>query len=124
MFSHCSPQGLSCSSNNYNRVLDENGDFLYKINVHKNTPLPIKHARVGERGKRDGQFNKVCGVAVYGADMILVCDAGNNRVQVFTQEGQFVQSFGGFGPSDVVATLYGEVLVLDSWPDNRVQIWR
>ena len=89
---------VSCLQKNCICVFDENGVFLYKF---------------GESGKRDGQFDGVCGLAVYGADMILVCDGNNDRVQVFSLEGDFISSFGSYGsrlgqmnrPIDVAVTL-------------------
>jgi hypothetical protein len=96
------------------RVFDKNGVFLYKF---------------GEKGGRDGQFNGMRGLAVYGPDMILACDINNDRVQLLTQEGQFIRSFGSYGsgvgqmdgPVDLVVTA-GQVFVLESNGD-RVQIW-
>ncbi|XP_031560828.1 E3 ubiquitin-protein ligase TRIM71-like, partial [Actinia tenebrosa] len=93
---------------NYVRVFDVNGVFLYKF---------------GEERERDGQFNGVRGLAVYGPDMILVCDSYNHRVQLFTQEGQFIRSFGSYGsgvgqmdsPIDVVVTADGRVFVVEFW---------
>ncbi|XP_031555527.1 E3 ubiquitin-protein ligase TRIM71-like [Actinia tenebrosa] len=101
---------------NYVSVFDVNGVFLYKF---------------GEEGERDGQFNGVHGLAVYGPDMILVCDRYNNRVQLFTQEGQFIRSFGaGYGsgvgqmagPIDVVVTADGRVFVVECL-GGRVTVW-
>jgi tripartite motif-containing protein 2/3 len=96
-------------------VFDENGVFLYKF---------------GGEGERDGQFYGIGGLAVYGPDMILVCDMGNHRVQLLTQEGQFIKSFvsrgSGVGqmnyPTDVVVTADGQVFVID-FCGNRVHVW-
>jgi hypothetical protein len=63
----------------YISVFDKNGVFLYKF---------------GEKGKMDGQFNGIRGLAVYGPDLFLVCDTSNTRVHLLTQEGLFVRSFG------------------------------
>ncbi|XP_031565072.1 E3 ubiquitin-protein ligase TRIM71-like [Actinia tenebrosa] len=106
---------VSCLDINYVIVFDVNGVFLYKF---------------GEEGERDGQFNGVGGLAVYGPEMILVCDRYNNRVQRFTQEGQFIRSFGSrgsgvgqmYGPVDVVVTADCRVFVLE-WLSNRVTVY-
>ena len=97
------------------RIFDVNGVFLYKF---------------GEKGTRDGQFNDVRGLSVYGPDMLLVCDCKNHRVQLFTQEGQFIRSFGSHGsgvgqmndPVDVAVAPDGQVFVLEFGGD-RVSIW-
>ncbi|KAK3697775.1 hypothetical protein QZH41_010324, partial [Actinostola sp. cb2023] len=97
-------------------VFDENGVFLYKF---------------GKDGKKDGEFDDVCGLAVYGADMILVCDSKNHRVQVFTHEGDFISSFGSHGsrlgqmngPADVAVTRDGKVIVVE-FEGSRVQVWQ
>ena len=44
----------------------------------------------GGRGAGPGQFNVPRGVAVVG-DAVIVCDAGNHRVQVFGRDGDFVR---------------------------------
>ncbi|KAK3749687.1 hypothetical protein QZH41_004322 [Actinostola sp. cb2023] len=98
-------------------VFDENGVLLYKF---------------GENGKRDGEFDGVAGLAVYGADMILVCYANYHRVQVFTHEGDFISSFGSHGsrlgqmngPMDVAVTPDGKVIVVAEYTGSRVQIWQ
>jgi DNA-binding beta-propeller fold protein YncE len=110
---------VSYFSKNYINVFDENGVFLYKF---------------GEKGERDEQFNFIRGLAVCGSDMILVCDMGNLRVQLLTQDGQFIRSFVSQGlgdgqmdgPVDLVVTADGQVLVLEccSWIGARVQVWR
>jgi hypothetical protein len=93
------------------RVFDSDGVFLYKF---------------GEQGKDDGQFDKVAGLALFGPDLILVCDHGNDRVQLLTHEGQFITSFSSRymkSPAGVVVTSDGRVLVLN-FASKQVQIWR
>lgn len=46
----------------------------------------------GSKGKGDGQFDFVGGIAI-GGDCVFACDNNNNRVQVFTLEGKFVGKF-------------------------------
>ncbi|XP_020898343.1 RING finger protein nhl-1-like [Exaiptasia diaphana] len=97
-------------------VFNEDGRLLYSF---------------GEKGNTDGQFDGVSGLAVFGKEMLLVCDYSNNCVQVFSQDGQFIRSFGSFGsglgqmdgPIDVAVTPDGRVLVLEC-KGNRVQVWR
>ncbi|KAK3755184.1 hypothetical protein QZH41_001233 [Actinostola sp. cb2023] len=108
---------VSYGSKNYIRVFNTNGSFLYKV---------------GKKGDKNGQFNSVSGLAVFGGvDVILVCDADNHRVQAFTRKGQFLRSFGSQGsnhdqmdnPTDVVVTHDGNILVLE-WQGGRVSVWQ
>ncbi|XP_020896302.1 E3 ubiquitin-protein ligase TRIM71 [Exaiptasia diaphana] len=104
--------------NSYIHVFDKKGVFQKKF---------------GEKAKREGQTISNClgGLAVYGSDMILVCDSFNHRVQLYTQSGRLIRSFGHHGtnvgemhgPVDVVVTSDGKVLVLE-YHGNRVQIWQ
>ena len=50
----------------------------------------------GESGSGPGQFNQPIGIVVVG-DEVFVSDAGNNRIQVFDQEGNFLREFGEEG---------------------------
>jgi len=96
-------------------VFDENGSLLYTI---------------GEKGNKPGQFNQPCGLAVFGADMLLVCDRFNHRVQLFHQNGQYMRSFGTYGsgpgqmrgPNDVAVTPDGQVFVMESH-GGRIQVF-
>ena len=49
----------------------------------------------GTPGSGRGQFNGPRGVAVDDEGNILVVDAGNNRIQKFKSDGQFVMAVGG-----------------------------
>jgi len=97
-------------------VFDENGGLLYTI---------------GERGNKPGQFNQPGGLAVFGADMLLVCDRFNHRVQLFHQNGQYIRSFGtrgsGLGemdgPFDIAVTPDGQVFVLELYHE-RIQVFK
>ncbi|XP_020902172.1 E3 ubiquitin-protein ligase TRIM71-like [Exaiptasia diaphana] len=96
-------------------VYDNNGGFLYKF---------------GNFGNGDGQFNDPRGLAAI-SDVILVCDARNDRVQMLNQDGQFIRSFGVSGsglvqmnfPVDITVAPDGRVFVLE-WGNSRVHVWR
>ena len=45
----------------------------------------------GTNGKGNGQFSNPCGMSTDGKGNILVADLNNNRVQVFKEDGTFVQ---------------------------------
>jgi tetratricopeptide (TPR) repeat protein/DNA-binding beta-propeller fold protein YncE len=48
--------------------------------------------KVGRRGSDDGQFRDPQAIALHG-NRIYVADAGNDRVQVFSRDGVFLQKF-------------------------------
>jgi len=52
---------------------------------------------IGQRGRRDGQFNVPVQGAVSADGHLHVLDAGNFRVQTFDPEGAFMSSFGSAG---------------------------
>ena len=56
-----------------------------------------KLREIGQRGRRDGQFNVPVQGAVSADGRLHVLDAGNFRVQTFDPEGGFVSSFGSPG---------------------------
>ena len=45
----------------------------------------------GSLGKGPGQFDLVHGVAIDQKHRIYVADRTNNRIQVFTEKGQFIE---------------------------------
>ena len=51
----------------------------------------------GQTGTEPGQFNKVHGIAIDGAGLVYVADAGNKRIQVFDADGNFKSQFAGVG---------------------------
>ena len=51
----------------------------------------------GKPGSADGMFQNPVGVAVNHRDEIAVTDQGNNRVQIFNNNGNFMRSFGRQG---------------------------
>jgi len=78
-----------------------------------------------------GWFKGAYGLAVTGnARRVFVTDWGNNRVQVFDRDGDFLTAFGTSGegpgemdqPTDVAVGENGTVYVMD-FKNNRVQVW-
>jgi DNA-binding beta-propeller fold protein YncE len=75
-----------------------------------------------------GQFRSPWGIAVDGAGDVYVTDTGNQRVQKFDREGNFITQWGGFGGADgqfnfpygVAVDAKGSVFVVDSG-NSRVQ---
>ena len=50
---------------------------------------------LGRSGSGDGEFERPTGVAVDQDGDIYVCDYGNDRVQLFSAEGRYVEQFIG-----------------------------
>ena len=66
----------------------------------------------GCNSKENGQFSNPCGVSTDGKGNILVADYSNNRVQVFKEDGTFVQVIQCDGnPTDVAVDNEGKIHV-------------
>jgi tripartite motif-containing protein 71 len=84
----------------------------------------------GILGMADGQFNQPSGVAVDKSNDVYVADWGNNRIQKFTSNGDFIAVWGGVAagtsagqfnnPYGITADLFGNVYVADA-TNNRIQ---
>lgn len=76
----------------------------------------------------DTQFNQPEGVAVGSAGRVYVVDEANNRVQKFTDTGNFIRAWGTYGtgngqfdgPKNIALDSSGNVYVTD-YGNNRVQ---
>jgi len=82
--------------NNFIKVFDQSGKFLYKS---------------GKRGNKDGQFNFPCGALLDSSNNLLVCDGNNNRVQQFSLDGRFTDK--------TITDLPGPVGIATA-PDGRI----
>ena len=83
----------------------------------------------GRHGQGRGELNGPCGIAIDTSGMVYVSEDGNDRVSVFTSDGQFLTSVGrrGTGPGEFIspyglAVDNGVVYVCD-FINNRVQIF-
>ena len=80
------------------------------------------------RAQEPGQFRSPWGIAVDSQGDVYVTDAGNQRVQKFDREGNFITQWGGFGNGDgqfnfpygIAVDARGSVFVVDS-ANTRVQ---
>jgi predicted membrane-bound mannosyltransferase/sugar lactone lactonase YvrE len=104
----------------------------YAANLIKLAPDMV----VGVAGPNPGQFNAPRGVAVASDGSFYVADAGNNRIQHFSKDGQILQVWGAFAdatkadanapggtfnePWGVAVAPDGSVYVTDTW-NHRVQ---
>ena len=77
----------------------------------------------GSQGTQPGQFNFPMGVRISSQEELYVCDSRNNRIQVFNQQLEFKEIFGGQGakngqslfqfPTDIDFDSCGNVYVCD-----------
>ena len=85
-------------------------------------------AQWGSQGSADGQFNSPFDIAVGKSGNIYVADSGNNRIQKFDSNGNFLSTWGTTGSGngqfngarDVAVDKSGNVYVTDMF-NNRVQ---
>ena len=89
-------------------VFSKEGKFLYNI---------------GSEGSGDGQLNRPIGLAFDKFNNLIVCDAGNRRLQIFRFDGTFItkieEHFSNNDgiPNYVAVSNDGHVLVTDTWND-------
>lgn len=92
----------------------------------------LEHVRyVGGQGSGPGQFEFPKGIAFSEDGHVIICDAGNHRVQVLdvNNDFKFVREFGSCGggegqfvsPLDAAVNSSGEIIVSDS--NNRIQVF-
>ncbi len=93
--------------------------------IHRYTSTGSLYLSWGLPGKvNPGDFHLPHGIAIDHEGQVLVCDRENDRLQVFDQEGEFIEIFTGFRqPTDLhigpegeiyVPELQGRVTVIDS----------
>jgi DNA-binding beta-propeller fold protein YncE len=87
----------------------------------------------GLPGSADGQFNTPRGIYADSSNRLFVCDAGNNRIQIFDLSGNFLTKFGAAGsgaaqfntPYDV--TVFGSagsaVISIADYSNRRISQW-
>lgn len=84
----------------------------------------------GKQGSSAGMFVEPWGVAVNAKDEIAVTDFGNNTVQIFDSDGNYLRSFGRFGtnkgefrrPTGIAYNNNGNIFVVDNG-NRRIQIF-
>ncbi len=84
----------------------------------------------GQRGEDEGEFNFPTALAFGPEGDLLVVDQMNSRVQLLSEEGEYMDSFGdlgvGFGnfvrPKDIAVTADGLIMVTDA-AFNNIQIF-
>ncbi|MFC1713262.1 NHL repeat-containing protein [Candidatus Poribacteria bacterium] len=84
-------------------VYDPAGDFKF---------------RFGGRGKGEGKFRMISGIAVDSAGQICVADSRQASTQIFDNTGHFLLSFGGRGVRDSEFSFPGGICI-----DEKDRIW-
>jgi peptidylamidoglycolate lyase len=77
----------------------------------------------GTKGAAEGQLNTPHNIAIDSKGRLWVCDRGNKRLQVFDQDGAYVEQLTQFGaPASIFITKDDGLFVAASEPENRVTI--
>ena len=99
---------VSCEGNNFIKVFDQSGAFLYKF---------------GKEGNQDGQFECPDGMLLDSSNNLLAYDNGNNRVQQFSLNGRFTgKTITDLpSPAGIATASDGRILVTSS-EANKVYI--
>ena len=50
---------------------------------------------IGSEGSGDGQFSEPIGLVIDKFNHLIVCDAGNSRLQLFTLDGKYIAQIAG-----------------------------
>jgi DNA-binding beta-propeller fold protein YncE len=75
----------------------------------------------GKKGNGIGEFDLPHAIRIDSKGLVYVGDRENDRIQVFTQDGQFVRMFGGFAPYGLHITPDDKLFVADGRA-NKVMI--
>lgn len=103
---------VSDNSNNRIQKFDSNGNFLTKWGGGSDGV---------SSGTDDGQFKWPYGIAADSSGNVYVVDGGNNRIQKFDSDGNFLAKWGSYGtgigqlyyPKGIMADSSGNVYIVD-----------
>jgi sugar lactone lactonase YvrE len=125
--------GDNDSKDAFNGVSDlamaKNGDLFVADGEGANTRV-VKFSKDGKfikswgtKGSGPGELNVPHGIAVDAKGRIWVCDRSNKRLQVFDQDGKFLEQTTQFGAaSSIFITKNDMMYVVDFTPENRITI--
>jgi len=89
--------------------------------VHKYSPDGELIMSWGKPGTGPGEFDLPHSVWVDGRNRVLVADRSNNRIQLFTLDGEYIEEWGGLAHPDTVY-IDGDDIVYVAELDQRVSI--
>ena len=130
------PQGIASDSSKYVYVADTFNHRIQKFQL--TNPCPSGTTQVvsgvcfvtkwGKHGAGVGEFNHTADVALDRSGNVFVVDYSNNRIQKFTNNGDFIRAWGMRGsggsefvdPGSIAVDRLGNVYVADTG-NNRIQ---
>jgi DNA-binding beta-propeller fold protein YncE len=78
----------------------------------------------GKKGSAPGEFNEPHSIAMDAQGRVFVADRGNNRIQIFDQNGEFLDQWMQFGrPSEIFIDRAGMIYVPDN-TETRFPEWK
>ena len=96
-------------------MYSENGEFQYSF---------------GSRGSQPGEFDHPEQICIGQDDLLYVSDCKNLRVQVFQQDGRFIQQFGKdvlIEPAGLALTKDGHIVITSECVEKTLHLltkWR
>lgn len=76
----------------------------------------------GKEGTGPGEFNVPHGIAIDSTGRVFVADRGNNRIQIFDQQGKYLAEWKQFGkPCGIFIDSHDNIYVADS--DSNYDLW-
>ena len=86
------PDGLVVDNHNIMSLFGKVKMIMFKCLLQKDNSC----VNGGTTGSDDKQFNEPRGITVDNDDNIFVVDKGNNRIQMFSSEGEFIYKCDSF----------------------------
>jgi DNA-binding beta-propeller fold protein YncE len=78
----------------------------------------------GKKGAAPGEFDELHDITMDAAGRLYVADRGNNRIQIFDQNGKFIDQWTQFGrPSAIYIDKKGMIYVATN-TEKRVPEWK
>jgi tripartite motif-containing protein 71 len=107
---------------------NEAGTTFGKDAQFKTTPVSQYQSAFGATGSESGQFSHPADTAIDSKGNLWVVDKGNNRIEQFSEKGEFLKAVGSIGvgggkltsPSGLVIDASGNIWVSDT-SNNRVE---
>jgi len=129
--------GLGPSEFQFPLCISQQNDLLavtdcdnHRVQIFDRKTYELKFC-FGENGNSSGQFNKPIGIAFDQRGNIVVGDSENNRIQIFSPQGNFLAEFGQSGSNDgdfngprgLDVSQNGQIAIAD-FGNKRVQIFQ
>ena len=86
-----SPIGICFNKTNKRLYICD--QFNHRVQAIPTSLTVVRSFQIGEKGEKEGQFQNPNCIALDSENNTYVTDHGNNRVQVFTPDGEFLRAF-------------------------------